>query len=103
MTPFDLLKAVGKFTILWIVDALCRMKGQRKHLERINSLTLVVLAHVDKETLLVRQLLILLKSVIEAKWEDGLLDLCQGSHRLRLIYKRLLFLFLFGSRAPCVC
>lgn len=56
----DLVVVLGELVEFRIVDAKRGMKSERQHLEGVLAKRLVVLAHVHKEALLVRQLLVLL-------------------------------------------
>ena len=51
------------------------MISQRQDLERILAEWLIVLAHIDKYTLFVRQLLVLLEFVVEPERKDNFFDL----------------------------
>lgn len=87
------IEIVTELAELGIIDAMLRVERNRKHLERILAEGLVVFSHIDKDTLLVRQLLVLLQSVIQAYWQNNFIDVSLLVGRI-LIIPGFLILFL---------
>ena len=92
VAPLDLVLQVvvvaHEPAVLLVVDALRRVESQRQHLERVLAEHFVVLSHVDEDSLLVCQLLVILHPIIELEGHHNPLSLC-----LRLLRNVLLRAF----------
>ena len=89
MALLHLVEVVGELSELRVVHAVLCMKRQREHLKGVLAERLVVLPHVHKHALLVRQLLVLFKFIVEAEWEGDPIDpsglLWRGCHQCLLL------------------
>ena len=72
---FNLIVVRAKLAKFWIVDSLLGVESEWQDLGWIWAEWIVVFSHVDEETLLISQLLVLLQFVIEAQWEYNLFEL----------------------------
>ena len=63
---FDNVEVLVELGVCRVVDSLRSVECQGQHFERVLTEGLVVLAHIDKDSFLVSQLLVLFKPVVNA-------------------------------------
>ena len=62
-----------ELAVFRIMNAFSRMESQRQHFERILTNNFIVLSHINEDSLLIRQLLVVLHPVVKFERQNNLI------------------------------
>ena len=103
MLLLDRLIVVGELVVFWVVHTVLRVERQRQYFEGVQPQRLIVFPHVHVHSLLICQLLVLFKLVVEFEGEHDFVDLGLGRVLVSAVLViRILLLFTLLSGLFCI-
>ena len=69
----QIIVVAHELAVFRIVNAFSRMESQRQHFERILTNNFIVLSHINEDSLLIRQLLVVLHPVVKFERQNNLI------------------------------